>query len=232
MKIILTRSGSGLALLVLLLVTTSGLASSGDLELTSFKRAMVSDGNLFVSAGTPDNHTGFQDQLRVLWDESGEDVRTDSYKQPWREVPVDQLQKIFGEFDRRYLLISRGEAHELEVQGAFIWEWACAGDLIPVLDLGPYGRDGTHWFGVTVIGVNEFPENVKIETAPESVIPEDFYGPLRNPGGIEIWVDGVKRYSYIYSNEDHNATPSHILIDHTSGESTRVIERSPMDLRC
>lgn len=39
--------------------------------------------------------------------------------------------------------------------------------------------------------------NPELHELDQALIPEDFYGNLQDPGGWELWIDGVKRFSCV-----------------------------------
>ncbi len=220
-------------LVLSLVVSSAAIATSSVFDITSAKTVFTDDGVLYVSAGYPKNHEGFQALLKPLWEKAGVDIRTDSYGQPWREVSIPELERVFGPIDMRYLAVFGEEIYTHEARKAFLWRWGCDGSLIPVLDIGPHKFMKTPWeWGVDAFGVTSFPEKLKLLPLDKTLIPPEFYNPLSRPGGWELWVNGAKRFSYIDKNLDHEIAPKNRLLDHKSGKLRIIVEKSPLDVRC
>ncbi|TDI92688.1 MAG: hypothetical protein E2O76_18425 [Caldithrix sp.] len=202
-------------------------------EITSAKAVSFKDGKLYVSAGYPRNHEGFQSQLKRIWNNSNAPIQNDSYDQKWKEVSIDQIEAVYGQIDKLYFTIFGDEIQKHEALKARIFEWGCEGSLIPILDLG-YHRfnDTPREWGVGAIGVSTLEVNPELHRLEEALIPKDFYGNGQYPGGWELWINGVKRFSYVARRQAHNPEPENLVIDHLSGEVRKIVERSPFDVRC
>jgi hypothetical protein len=210
------------------------MADSTSFNITSAKTGFIDEGSLYVSAGYPENHDRFQEPLKALWDQAGIDIRTDDYGQPWREVSIADIKKVFGSVDTLYLAVFDEEVYPHEAKRAFIWRWGCDEfSLVPVLDLGSHKFKKEPWeWAVDVLGVTSLPDKLKARHIDSSFIPPEFYNPLSSPGGWDLWVNGERRFSYIERNEDHNVTPENLLLDHDAGEQRIIVEKSPLDVRC
>lgn len=223
------------AIVALALVATSAAtATDSSFDITSAKTAFIDEGVLYVSAGYPENHEGFQDLLKPLWEKAGLDIRTDSYRQPWREVSIAELERVFGAVDKRYLVVFGEEVYPHEAKKAFLWRWGCDdSSLVPVLDLGPHKFTTRPWeWGVDAFGVTSFPAKLEVRPLDKALIPQEFYNPLSAPGGWELWVNGARRFSYMDRNQDHDVAPQNQLLDHASGTLRIIVEKSPLDVRC
>lgn len=220
--------------LVLVAPFVPAAATDSSFDITSAKTAFVYEGVIYVSAGYPKNHEGFQELLTPLWEKAGENIRVDSFGQPWREVPIPELERVFGTVDKRYLAVFDVEIYPHEARKAFLWRWGCDDStLVPVLDLGPHKFTKSPWeWGVDAFGVTSFPDKSAIHPLDKSLIPEEFHNPLSSPGGWELWVNGAKRFSYMDRNQDHDVTPENQLLDHESGALRTIVEKSPFDVRC
>lgn len=220
------------AALLIAVMMGSSIASE-PFEIRSAKSAWLHEGELLVSAGYPLNHEGLQPQLEALWNSSDGESIVDSYRQRWKEIPIKQIEGVFGAIDKRYLTIWNGETREHQVKKAYIFQWGCDESLVPVLSLGPHQFKTEPWeWGAKAFGINPLPAEVELRPVDVSLIPKDFYGVLRDPGGWELWVGGAKRFSYIDRREDHNPAPENLLINHRSGETRKIVEKSPFDVRC
>lgn len=215
-----------------LLLSHTAIGADRSFDITSAKSAFVDEKVLYVSAGYPKNHEGLQSQLNSLWEKAGSNVRTDKYKQPWRVVSIADLENIYSNsIDRLYISIYNDEVFSHKATKAFIWRWGCDGSLIPVLELGLHKFSKEPW-GVDAFGVTSLPEKLKIMPVDKALIPKEFYGPLRYPDGWELWVNGIKSFSYIDRNEDHNGAPQNLLFDHKPGSKRIIMEKSATDMRC
>jgi hypothetical protein len=207
--------------------------STESFEITSAKMAMLEDEIIFVSAGYPSNHEGFQPRLKHIWDSSNAPIQTDSYSQQWKEVSIDKIEAVFGRIDKLYLTIFDDEVRKHKALKAYIFEWGCEGSLIPVLDIGPHRFQNTpgEW-GVVEVGVSSLEVNPELHSLDQALIPKNFYGNLQYPGGWELWLDGVKRFSYVARRKEHEPEQRNLIVDHLSRETRKIVEMSPFDARC
>lgn len=206
---------------------------SRSLNITSARTVYNRKGELFVSAGYPLNSDGFQDQLQEVW-ESAAKPETQDYPSNWKRVNVGKLERVYGNIDKQFAVVYKEQVFLHIVEKAFIWKSACDGTtLIPVLGLGDHKFSNAPWeWGADAFGITVLPTDVKVQELAKELIPKGFYGTLRYPYGLELWVNGVKRFTYIDKNEDHNVAPKNLLIDHLTGISQTIVEKSPSDTRC
>ena len=217
------------ALLYLVIPLSS---ASDDIVIIYATTVDLEGDNLYVPAGYPVNSTGLQPQLRSLWEGSDAPIQVDSYEQKWKEIPLHEMSTLFGGIEELYLVIFENRAYKHQVTAAHIFEWGCDNSLIPVLDLGglQFHPSRIRWRG-TAIAVSSQNANLELLAVDPDLIPEEFYAYGQQPEGWEIWVDGVKRYSYI-ARDLYTVGPLNLLVDHLSGEVTESVRGSKFDIDC
>lgn len=240
-------------ILICFLLSSPALA---DGPIKSFKNAMTHKvtGDTYIAVGYPVNHDGYEEALNRLWDQAGDHLPDDSYHQNWKSVSLDQLFAIFGYFDKQYYLLYPTIKHvdlgdgsgrmafdgyrieRREVTGAALFRWGCSGEVIPVLNIGPWPKDTYREWGPQAISIQVGFGKARLVDLDRALVPEAY---ARLVGNTEQWV------TIEWPEQKYRATVTHHTFASTGeafqhifamgdspGYFSFLAPEGPMDYRC
>ncbi|HDS01488.1 MAG TPA: hypothetical protein ENO07_05655 [candidate division Zixibacteria bacterium] len=240
-------------LISLFLTVTSTVLADG--PVATFKSAMqhTVTGDLYVSTGYPVNHDGYEAALDRLWEKAGDKLPRDSYRQEWKQIEPGELRSVFGHFDTQYYLlfpivkrVDSGNGYgriefagyaieRREVTGAALFRWGCGGEVIPVLNLGPWPSDTYREWGPLAISIHGKFGEARLVELDKSLVPEAY---ARQVANTEQWVtiewpDVKYRATVTHHTFATGEASQHIFATGDSPGYFSFLEpRWPMDYRC
>jgi hypothetical protein len=189
----------------IIILLFASITSYAEEPVTSLRGGMLnrSTKEVYIAASYPVNHTGYESQLKTLWDSTNKSLTDDSYRQKWKKVSVKSLEAIFGHIDKQYYVIypiskmvkidersgrmefDHYKIERREVQRAALFEWECDGEIIPVLSLGNSPGRIRYGWEVSAISIHGSFEKARLVELDKSLIPQAY---LAKMGDTNKWV--------------------------------------------
>lgn len=136
--------------LLLLLYAPSVFSNDEILSLRTIYHAR-DKGFIFISSGRIDNHSKNSTQIESLW-RSKNITFTDKNWRGFKTVEVKELNFNEGADAQHYLIFHDKKIVARNVKGAYLYQSGCAGEIVPVLNLGkwPFEKTRASYLGAAI----------------------------------------------------------------------------------
>lgn len=197
---------------------------------------------MYISSGRIDNHSKNIKKIESLWASNKEILFTDKYERDWKRIELKDIYFNEGAKATSYLVFHKNNLSPVEVKGASLYQSGCAGEIIPLLNIGkwPFNYKVNYWEGIAIEidKKHGIPKIMPVKnnylhflTKNEKDLIRTRYEPA-----IELkWNNALQYLQIILVQYEHSngSYPYELIVINKDTKKIKILKaKTPLDYRC